>query len=139
MSVFKDKFIHLGGDEVPLDCWQTNPFLERFLTRNQLFESKDLLNIYMKKVFDIIKNTGKSRTAGSSKIVWQEVFDNGVEIDKETVVQVWMGDAWDIDRITSQGHFALFSTCWYLNYISYGMDWEKYYKCDQLGEYTFLC
>lgn len=30
LSVFKDKFIHLGGDEVPLDCWCVN-FISRFL------------------------------------------------------------------------------------------------------------
>jgi len=28
------------------------------------------------------------------------------------------------------GYRAVLSACWYLNIISYGPDWEKYYKCD---------
>ena len=46
-----------------------------------------------------------------------------------------MGDAADVERITAQGLRVIYSTCWYLDYISYGMDWDKYYKCEQISTY----
>ena len=61
LGLFKDKYVHLGGDEVPLDCWNTNPYLQRFMSRNGLYDVKDLLNVYTKKLVDIIEEIGEAR------------------------------------------------------------------------------
>ena len=33
-------------------------------------------------------------------------------------------------QVTSAGYKTILSACFYLNYISYGQDWHKYYECD---------
>ena len=60
-GLFKDKYVHLGGDEVSLDCWTTNPYLRRFMNRNNLYDSRDLLNVYTKKLVDIVSGIGETR------------------------------------------------------------------------------
>ncbi|CAI8007265.1 Beta-hexosaminidase subunit beta [Geodia barretti] len=64
-------------------------------------------------------------------IVWQEIFDNGLEVLPNTVIDVWK-KGWEdeMKRVTASGLHAILSTCWYLNDISYGADWTKYYQCD---------
>ena len=88
--------------------------------------------------------------------VWQEVFDNNLHFNQnETIVNVWKdwGRGWkrtvyDVSVIdsslvtkdnqqsniclqaTKEGYRVLLSGPWYLNYISYGSDWTKYYKID---------
>lgn len=32
--------------------------------------------------------------------------------------------------VTQKGYKAITSACWYLNILSYGEDWHKYYQCD---------
>ena len=55
------------------------------------------------------------------------------------VAHVWKGNTQaqqmaEMKDVTSKGHFALLSSCWYLSHISTSADWTTYYKCDpQVG------
>ncbi|XP_065298556.1 beta-hexosaminidase subunit alpha-like isoform X2 [Dermacentor albipictus] len=124
--VFPDRYLHLGGDEVNFDCWQSNPNITSFM-RSMGFPSRfdKLEEHYIQRLLEIIQTLRKSY------VVWQEVFDNKVKIAPDTVVHVWKPPQnEELSSVTSAGYRALLSACWYLDYISYGADWKKYYVCD---------
>lgn len=52
----------------------------------------------------------------------------------DTVVHAWKGD-WqkELVQITNSSYRALLSTPWYVDYISYGADWKKYYNIEPLA------
>uniref|UniRef100_A0A915IL08 Beta-hexosaminidase n=1 Tax=Romanomermis culicivorax TaxID=13658 RepID=A0A915IL08_ROMCU len=132
-QLFPDKYIHLGGDEVPFECWASNPKIRRFM-REMKFEQNfvHLEQYFVQKLMTSIRQVrGEVR-----HIFWQEVFDNGVGLSLDTVIHVWKGLGKpheyenELHRVTSNKLKAILSSCWYLNYVSYGMDWPKYYSCD---------
>ena len=55
-----------------------------------------------------------------------------VQVRADTVVEVWKatGQEEELNKVTRLGYRAIQSACWYLNYISTGADWKKYYMCD---------
>ncbi|KAK0159227.1 hypothetical protein PV328_010136 [Microctonus aethiopoides] len=128
MTLFPDKCIHLGGDEVPFDCWESNPEIIHYMEENGM--AKNFTRLESAYITELLKIPASKNV---SSIVWQEVFDNGVELTPETVVHVWTGD-WSekLSRITKAGHPALLSACWYLDHIAGGGDWKKFYLCDPL-------
>ena len=151
-SMFNDSYFHAGGDEVPLDCWRTNPNITKF--RELLWEKKqskkhqssdinqinqindsgnkvrveDLVNFYSKQLMKAFRRSyGKER---SRMIMWEEAWENDPKVSKDIILHVWKNNQMTVKMLTDLGYQVLFSQCWYLNYISYGVDWPKYYLCD---------
>lgn len=127
-SVFPDKFIHLGGDEVNFGCWNSSDEVHEFMDGKNISTFEELQTYHMKRVIDIMDNLERSY------IVWQEVFDNTPNLKNDTVVQIWLGHvanhSWDAETllVTSKGFRVILSSPWYLNYINYGIDWPGFYN-----------
>lgn len=56
------------------------------------------------------------------------------QLKPDTVVQVWMGNKYadELSSVTGAGFTAILAAPWYLDYISYGQDWKKYYSIEPL-------
>lgn len=130
---FPDQYIHLGGDEVFFDCWESNMGIEELMHQLHIVPANvsKLEDYYIQKLLNLVEQA----RSNVSYMVWQEVFDNGVRVKPDTVVHVWMGNNQaEIDtemaKVTKQNLRTVLSSCWYLNYIKYGNNWEDYYACD---------
>ncbi|XP_036741978.2 beta-hexosaminidase subunit beta isoform X1 [Manis pentadactyla] len=127
--VFPDQFIHLGGDEVEFDCWKSNPDIQDFMKQKGFYQDfSKLESFYIQKLLNITSTTEKG------SIVWQEVFDDKVKLPAGTIVQVWKGQKYrdELHDVTTAGFPVLLSAPWYLDWISYGQDWRKYYEVEPL-------
>ncbi|XP_068941047.1 beta-hexosaminidase subunit beta [Petaurus breviceps papuanus] len=128
--VFPENYIHLGGDEVDFDCWESNPDVTQFMELKGFGKDYSKLeSYYIQRLIDIVSSTNKGY------MVWQEVFDNGVTLKKDTIVEVWIESTYreELQKVTEAGYATVLAAPWYLDYISYGQDWKKYYYVEPLN------
>ncbi|NXU95517.1 HEXB hexosaminidase, partial [Xiphorhynchus elegans] len=129
-SVFPDAYIHLGGDEVDFSCWKSNPEVKEFMKKQGFgIDYAKLESYYIQKILDIVSSYNKGQ------VVWQEVFDHKAQLKPDTVVQVWKANYYanELSSVTGAGFSAVLAAPWYLDYISYGQDWKKYYSVEPLN------
>ncbi|CAH0551394.1 unnamed protein product [Brassicogethes aeneus] len=127
VKVFPDKYVHLGGDEVGFECWESNPIIKEFMKANNLTDNyAGLESFYIQKLVKIVQNLK------SNFIVWEEVFTNGVKLPPETIVHVWIDGDYKglMSNITAEGKKIILSACYYLDHLETGGDWLSYYRCD---------
>lgn len=128
VQVFPDQYVHLGGDEVPFDCWKSNPEINSYMKSRNMSSYNLLESEYIGRLLRI------TNSLEANTIVWQEVFENGMVMPNTTVVHVWTG-LWakKLEEATKAGHPVLLSACWYLDHIVNPRDWKKFYACDPLA------
>ncbi|CAG2117024.1 unnamed protein product, partial [Medioppia subpectinata] len=72
-QVFRDRYVHLGMDEVYYDCWRSNPHVWQFMINNTFTDVSQVEQYYTERLIDTIKHIGFKH------IVWQDPIDNGVQ------------------------------------------------------------
>ena len=128
-ATFVDDFIHLGMDEVYYRCWESNPNISLWMKENDFNTTKQVEQYFMTRVLTLVsKMKYKS-------IVWQDVWDNGVKVFNDSILQIWKTSeniGWQsyISKATAEGYKTILSSPWYLNYIKYGSDWYEFYKVE---------
>jgi hexosaminidase len=134
-GVFKDEYVHLGMDEVYYGCWKSNPDIAQFMQQHGYSKVAQVEQYYSERLVKDVADIGYKYMA------WQDPIENGVVFKPDTLVHVWKDteldskmDTWQnyIKLVASKGYQIVLSACWYLNYISYGQDWKKYYECEPL-------
>ncbi|XP_075037874.1 beta-hexosaminidase subunit beta isoform X2 [Mixophyes fleayi] len=125
--VFPDQYVHLGGDEVDVSCWKSNPDIAKFMSEHGFgTDYRKLESYYVQKILGVVSELKKGY------MVWQEVFDNHDQLKADTVVEVWKERNYqeDMAAVTAAGFQTLLSAPWYLNRISYGQDWIQVYRVE---------
>mmetsp|Transcript_13712 Transcript_13712/g.43349 ORF Transcript_13712/g.43349 Transcript_13712/m.43349 type:complete len:396 (+) Transcript_13712:162-1349(+) len=86
-EAFPDQYMHVGGDEVPFECWASNPEVRAWMQAEGIETYEKVEEAFELKLLEITAAVGKSY------VCWQEVFDNGVQLLPDTVVHAWKGYA----------------------------------------------
>lgn len=108
-QVFPDGYLHLGGDEVLFDCWASNPQIRAWMTAAGYGTNYTLLeSYYEQRLLDLVGGMNRSY------VVWQEIFDNGLNIRPDTVVHAWKGGSTaaglaELQRVTAAGYRGILS------------------------------
>ena len=96
----------------------SNPDIQQFLRDNQMYNATDLMTYYSEKVLAIARSVGKR------PMVWQDVWDDGVKLAADAVIEVWKDTsllpgvpAWPhyLSKATSEGYDTVLAAPFYLN------------------------
>ncbi|XP_037074640.1 beta-hexosaminidase subunit beta-like [Pollicipes pollicipes] len=126
---FPEKYIHLGGDEVSFgfNCWLSNPQIQAWMKSLNISTPQEIESVYIARLLSLVEALPTS----PEYVIWQEVIDNDIQVKPATIVEVWKG-GWEaeMNKVTGQGLRAILSSCWYLDHINNGNDWQTYYNCE---------
>ncbi|XP_065292296.1 beta-hexosaminidase subunit beta-like isoform X2 [Dermacentor albipictus] len=126
--LFPDGYLHLGGDELGLDCWKSDMEVAKYLKKMNISGSYgDLLRLYYKRLFIIVNKFRKS------PVFWQDVFTNKVRLPRHAVVQSRhqeSGTADLLSELTAKGHRVLVSHCWLMEASANNQSWPPLHQCE---------
>jgi hexosaminidase len=81
------RFVHIGGDECPLESWRTDPRIDALRRDRGLTTAEELHGAFLNDVASMLADDFSVRT-----VVWDEGFANcGDALRPDTVVMSWRG------------------------------------------------
>jgi len=122
-GVFKDNFIHLGGDEVNTACWDSTPSVASWLAKRNMTADQGYA-YFVKRVADI------AIEQGHRPVQWSEVYDHFKnKLDKKTIVHIWKSVT-NVTEVVAGGYNVLVNVgydklSWYLDNLQ--VMWDAVY------------
>jgi hexosaminidase len=83
ISLFPDKYIHIGGDECPKTRWEKCPLCQKRMKMEGLKDEKELQSYFIQRIEKFLNSKGR-------KIIgWDEILEGGLA--PEATVMSWRG------------------------------------------------
>ena len=109
-QLFPFEYIHLGGDEAPINFWQNNPQVKALMAREGMKDIKEVQGYFTKRVEKIVESKGKKLMA------WDEVLEGGVS--QSTAVMSWRGMKYGIEAARDKHQVVMSPTTYaYIDYM----------------------
>ena len=134
-ALFPSEYIHVGGDEVGMKGWLSCPHCSALMRERGFTDPKQLEDLFMKRVTDIVKAKGKTPVAWWDKDVITDTFT------KESLVCAWQDIPACRDAM-AKGYRTVFMSAWHLYFdMKQGphdpgqdwggiIDWHRVYDLD---------
>lgn len=134
-ALFPSEYIHVGGDEVGMKGWLSCPHCFALMGERGFTDPKQLEDLFMKRVTDIVKAKGKTPVAWWDKDVITDTFT------KESLVCAWQ-DIPACRKAMAKGYRTVFMSAWHLYFdMKQGphdpgqdwggiIDWHRVYDLD---------
>ena len=109
-TLFPFEYIHLGGDEAPINFWQKNEQIKALMAREGIKDIKEVQGYFTRRVEKIVESKGKKMMA------WDEVLEGGVS--PTTAVMSWRGMKYGIEAALNKHEVVMSPTTYaYLDYM----------------------
>lgn len=109
-ELFPFEYIHLGGDEAPINFWQKNEQIKALMVREGIKDIKQVQGYFTGRVEKIVESKGKKMMA------WDEVLEGGVS--PSTAVMSWRGMKYGIEAAQNKHEVVMSPTTYaYLDYM----------------------
>ena len=129
------EFIHLGGDEINIECWNyTNSSTNGTISTSAVRQWKEKNNYTWSKVVQLFYRTVWNRTMGSKNppngvqkvVTWEDLYlnrttgsfdfhSNNVPFTpKEAIIEVWTNTKY-LSEVVKAGYDGLYAAGWYLD------------------------
>jgi hexosaminidase len=109
-ELFPFEYIHLGGDEAPINFWQKNEQIKALMVREGIKDIKEVQGYFTRRVEKIVESKGKKMMA------WDEVLEGGVSAT--TAVMSWRGMKYGIEAAQNKHEVVMSPTTYaYLDYM----------------------
>lgn len=134
-ALFPSEYIHIGGDEVGMKGWLSCPRCTALMKARGFTDPKQLEDLFMKRVTDIVMAKGKTPVAWWDKDVITDTFT------KESIVCAWQ-DIPACRNAMAKGYRTIFMSAWHLYFdMKQGphdpgqdwgglIDWRRVYDLD---------
>lgn len=123
-GLFKDNFIHLGGDEVNTGCWPKTKSIAKWLRKHNM-SAEDAYGYFSKRAAEI------AIAMGHRPVQWSEVYDHfQTKLNKKTVVHIWKSNT-NVSSVLANGYEVILNVgywpkSWYLDNLD--INWTAVYS-----------
>ena len=128
VALFPSECIHIGGDEVGMKGWLSCPHCSALMRERGFTDPKQLEDLFMKRVTDLVKSKCKTPVAWWDKDVITDTFT------KESLVCAWQ-DIPACRNAMAKGYRTVFMSAWHLYFDMKqgphdpGQDWGGLIDC----------